>query len=152
MSTVPRELSAHRPGCVCGMTFFAPALPERQAELRSRMLAQTKEDTRKQRQARISELCRARDWHATLIILTSDVLNRDGRVWCHVDLDMGLIHFRKILRDYTFSSGERALVEIAASLFGADAKVDLWKVFNKLDHRCSEIVIHAIQVFTGIKR
>ena len=58
------------------------------------------------RDEHVQKLCRASDWRAALIILTS-AFAEDARVWQNVDLEREEIAFRKILEDGTFSSGEK---------------------------------------------
>ena len=70
----------------------------------------------------IAKLKRAPDWRATLIILESAFLT-DSRVWRYVDLGRKEISFPKILDDGTFSSGERTLLSVAASLFNQDHSI-----------------------------
>jgi ABC-type multidrug transport system fused ATPase/permease subunit len=64
-----------------------------------------------------------------------------------VDLDREEIHFKTILGDGTFSSGERTLLKVAASLFNRDHFVNLWEVFNKLDDTNTSLVLQAIESF-----
>ena len=93
-----------------------------------------------------AKLKRAPDWRATLIILES-AFPMDSRVWRYVDLGRKEISFREILDDGTFSSGERTLLSVAASLFNQDHSINLWVVLNRLDERNSALVITAIQSF-----
>jgi hypothetical protein len=94
----------------------------------------------------IEKLGRAADWRATLIILTGAFAG-DQRVWQHVDLDRERIHFRTILDDGTFSSGERTLLKVAASLFNQEHSVNLWEIFNRLDDTNAALVLKAIESF-----
>jgi ABC-type lipopolysaccharide export system ATPase subunit len=98
--------------------------------------------------SKLEQLCRESDWHAALTILTSDAFGRDGRVWRHVDLARREIHFNRILKDGTFSGGEKRLLEIAASLFNSDHKVNLWRTFGMLDGPFTEVAIRAIRAYT----
>ena len=100
------------------------------------------------RDSKLAQLCREPDWHAALTILTSDAFMQDGRVWRHVDLARKEIHFERILKDGTFSGGEKRLLEIAASLFNSDHKVNLWRAFGMLDGHFTEIAIRAIRAYT----
>jgi hypothetical protein len=94
----------------------------------------------------IAKLKRAPDWRASLIILES-AFATDSRVWRYVDLGRKEVSFPKILDDGTFSSGERTLLSVAASLFNQDHRINLWEVLNRLDERNSALVITAIQSF-----
>ena len=94
----------------------------------------------------IQKLSRASDWRAVLLILTS-AFAEDGRVWRHVNLDREEISFRKILDDGTFSSGERVLLGVAASLFNREQHINLWEVFNRLDETNTALVVSAIHSF-----
>ncbi len=94
----------------------------------------------------IQKLSRASDWRAVLLILTS-AFAEDGRVWQHVNLDREEISFRKILDDGTFSSGERTLLVVAASLFNREQRINLWEVFNRLDQTNTALVVSAIHSF-----
>ena len=101
------------------------------------------------RDSKLAQLCREPDWHAALTILPSDAFIREeGRVWRHVDLARKEIHFERILKDGTFSGGEKRLLEIAASLFNSDHKVNLWRAFGMLDGHFTEIAIRAIRAYT----
>jgi len=91
----------------------------------------------------IQKLSRASDWRAVLLILTS-AFAEDGRVWQHVNLEREEISFRKILDDGTFSSGERMLLAVAASLFNREQRINLWEVFNRLDETNTALVVSAI--------
>ena len=94
----------------------------------------------------IQRLSRASDWRAALIILTS-AFAEDGRVWQYVNLDREEIAFRKILDDGTFSSGEKMLLAIAASLFSREQRINLWEVFNRLDEPNTALIFRAIRSF-----
>jgi alpha-D-ribose 1-methylphosphonate 5-triphosphate synthase subunit PhnL len=94
----------------------------------------------------MARLSRAPDWRATLIILES-AFAKDSRVWRYVDLGREEISFRGILDDGTFSSGERTLLSVAASLFNRDHSINLWDVLNRLDDTNSALVLNAIQSF-----
>jgi len=94
----------------------------------------------------MARLSRAPDWRATLLILESKFA-KDSRVWRHVDLEREEISFRRILDDGTFSSGERTLLSVAASLFSRDQSINLWDVLNRLDETNSSLVLNAIQSF-----
>jgi alpha-D-ribose 1-methylphosphonate 5-triphosphate synthase subunit PhnL len=95
----------------------------------------------------IARLSRAPDWRATLLILETKFA-KDSRVWSHVDLEREEISFRGILDDGTFSSGERTLLSVAASLFNRDHSINLWDVLNRLDDTNSALVLSAIQSFS----
>jgi len=81
------------------------------------------------RDEQMKNLSRAADWRAALIILKSPFAE-DSRVWQHVNLNREEISFRKILDDGTFSSGERILLSVAASLFNRERSINLWEVLN----------------------
>ena len=98
------------------------------------------------RDDQIQKLRRASDWRAALIILTS-AFAEDGRVWQYVNLDREEIAFRKILDDGTFSSGEKMLLAIAASLFSREQRINLWEAFNRLDETNTALVFRAIRSF-----
>ena len=91
---------------------------------------------------------RAAYWRAALIILKS-AFAEDSRVWQHVNLNREEISFRKILDEGTFSSGERILLSVAASLFNREHSINLWEVLNRLDERNSVLVLAAIRSFIG---
>ena len=95
---------------------------------------------------RIQRLSRSADWRATFVILTNAFAS-DHRVWRHVELEHEEIHFKTILADGTFSSGERTLIEVAASLFNRDYSVNLWAVLNRLDDANTSLVLQAIESF-----
>ena len=100
------------------------------------------------RDEQMKRLSRAADWRAALIILTS-AFAENSRVWQHVNLDREEILFRKILNDGTFSSGERILLSVAASLFNREQSINLWEVLNRLDETNTDLVLTAIRSFTG---
>src|SRR3989442_15962634 len=96
------------------------------------------------RDEQIRTLSRACDWRAALIILTS-AFGEDGRVWQYVNLDREGIAFRKILDDGTFSSGEKMLLSIDASLFDREQRINLWEEFNRLDEPNTALIFRAIR-------
>lgn len=96
----------------------------------------------------MKKLSRAADWRAAPIVLEA-AFAEDSRVWRHVDLDREEICFKKILDDGTFSSGERTLLSVAASLFNRDHSVNLWEVLNRLDDSNAVLVLTAIRSFIG---
>ena len=90
----------------------------------------------------MKKLCRAADWRAALIILKS-AFAEDSRVWQHVNLNREEISFKRILDDGTFSSGERILLSVAASLFNQEHSINLWEVLNRLDETNAALVLTA---------
>jgi len=101
---------------------------------------------------KINHLWKDAGWRGALtILLGSPQLSADGRVWQYVDLDREEIQFAEILKDGTFSSGERTLVEIAASLFNQTQTVNLWRAFGRLDDRCTKLAITAICNFARVQ-
>src|SRR5207244_5184285 len=124
---------------------IAPGLRERQAEMRSRWLQITAKEKAEDDQRRLDEkqnedrrrmqafVDRGSDCHAAMIILTSHMFNRDGRVWQYVDLDRGTIQWKRILSNYTFSGGQLRMLRIAASLFNREFKTNLWEDLGGLD-------------------
>ena len=99
----------------------------------------------------MKNLSRAADWRASLIILES-AFAEDSRVWQHVNLDREEILFRKILNDGTFSSGERILLCVAASLFNPEHSVNLCEVLNRLDETNADLVLTAIGSLASQRR
>jgi hypothetical protein len=100
----------------------------------------------------INQLWKDGGWRGALtILLGSPQLSNDGRVWQHIDLHREEIHFTRILKDGTFSSGERTLIEIAASLFNGDVKVNLWSTFGRLDDRNARLAMAAINNFARLE-
>ena len=100
------------------------------------------------RDEQMKKLSRASDWRAALIILKS-AFEEDSRVWHHVNLNREEISFRKMLDDGTFSSGERILLSVAASLFNREHSINLWEVLNRLDETNAALVLTAIRSFIG---
>jgi hypothetical protein len=81
-------------------------------------------------------------WRGALtILLGSPQLSNDGRVLQYVDLDRQEIQLAQILKDRTFSSGERTLLEIAASLFNQTRTVNLSQAFATPKSRLRRYVI-----------
>ena len=100
----------------------------------------------------INQLWKDGGWRGALtILLGSPNLSNDGRVWRHVDLDREEIHFTRILKNGTFSSGDRTLIEIAASLFNGDVKVNLWSAFGRLDDCNARLAMAAINNFARLE-
>jgi hypothetical protein len=100
----------------------------------------------------INQLWKDGGWRGALtILLGSPELSNDGRVWRHVDLNREEIHFTRILKDGTFSSGERILIQIAASLFNGEVKVNLWNAFGRLDDRNARLAMAAINNFAHLE-
>ena len=83
------------------------------------------------RDEQMKKLSRASDWRAALIILRS-AFEEDSRVWHHVNLNREEISFRKMLDDGTFSSGERILLSVAASLFNREHSINLWSLIDSM--------------------
>jgi len=101
---------------------------------------------------KLTRLWKDAGWRGALtILLGSPHLWNDGRVWQHVDLDREEIRFAKILKDGTFSSGERTLIEIAASLFSQTVRVNLWESFNHLDDHSAKLAVTAICNFARVR-
>jgi hypothetical protein len=101
---------------------------------------------------KLNQLWKDGGWRGALtILLGSSELSNDGRVWRHINLDRQEIHFSRILKDGTFSSGERILIEIAASLFNGDVKVNLWNAFGRLDDNNAKLAITAIGTFARLE-
>ena len=100
------------------------------------------------RDEQMKKLSRASDWRAALIILKS-AFEEDSRVWHHVNLNREEISFGKMLEDGTFSSGERILLSVAASLFNREHSINLWEVLNRLDETNAALVLTAIRSFIG---
>jgi hypothetical protein len=98
------------------------------------------------REEQIQRLSRASDWRAALIILTS-AFAEDARVCQYVNPQREEIAFRKVLEDGTFSSREKMLLSIAASLFNREQRINLWEVFNRLDEPNTALVLRAIRSF-----
>jgi hypothetical protein len=103
------------------------------------------------KQERILQLSRASDWAAALAILTSDRFVNDGRVWQHVDLERQCIYFSKMVRDGTFSSGEIALLRMAASLFSTDERVNLWRTLGALDEEACRLALRAMGTYCRVE-
>jgi hypothetical protein len=100
----------------------------------------------------ISQVWNDAGWRGALtILLGSPQLSDDSRVWRHVNLERREIHFPKILEDGTFSSGERTLVEVAASLFNDETKVNLFDALNSLDDRNANLIVTAICNFARLR-
>lgn len=152
--STPEQLQAFKNGAVDlnGLASIEPGLPLRQSEMRTRMASVTEKERQaereKKRAAEQDKLNRfassGPDCRAALIILTSSMFSRDARVWKHVDIDRHRIHFSRILRDYTFSGGQRRMLRIAASLFNAMHKTQLFEDLNGLDDYNTTVVLRAI--------
>lgn len=102
------------------------------------------------KEERIAQLSKASDWRAAFMILASDRLREDARVWKHVDLKHERIHFDRMLNNGTWSGGERALIEIAASLFSTDQQINLWRSFGRLDEEACALAVRAIASYSEL--
>jgi hypothetical protein len=91
------------------------------------------------------ELSRDPAWRAVFVIF--DKLGRDRRIWNHVDLKRETIQFKDILEDGTFSSQQYRMLEIAASLFNQDHKINLWTVLGPFDQSNKLVILEAIRTF-----
>jgi len=97
----------------------------------------------------IDPLWKEAGWRGALtILLGSTSLCQDSRVWKHIDLFQRRIYFERILADATFTPSERALLEIAASLFSGEVRISLGDVFLKLDDQAVDLAMTAIRNFT----
>lgn len=70
------------------------------------------------------------EWAAAVHILTSARFATDPRVWRHVDEDLSGIGFTQMLAAQSWSSGERLLLELAASLYGTGVQVDAGRLLG----------------------
>ncbi len=88
-------------------------------------------------------------WRGALHILSAPLFERKG-VWAFVDLKTCTFHYKRMLRRCrVFSSGEYLLLQVAASLFNEDAKVNLWDLVNRLDDTNLKLVLDAIAISRG---
>jgi hypothetical protein len=99
-------------------------------------------------QRRRKELSRDPAWRAVFVIF--DRLCRDDRIWQHVDFERETIQFKAILEDGTFSGGELRLVEIAASIFNQEHKINLYWALAGLDEDNAIAVEKAIAAFNDL--
>lgn len=83
-----------------------------------------------------------------ITILTGEYCENDSRVWRHVDLRRHSIYFDRILSDGTFSTGEKTLLQIAASLFNEEVAVNPYTVLSPLDDKHAAIAMRAMSAFT----
>ena len=95
---------------------------------------------------RTKELSRDPAWRAVFRIF--ERFDQDRRIWTHVDLDARTINFQAMLQDGTFSGGELRMIEIAASLYNQEHKVNLWLSLAGLDDENSAAVVEAVRSFT----
>jgi hypothetical protein len=86
-------------------------------------------------------------WGAAIYVFTSSRFAADDRIWRHVDHDLSGIDFSAILRDRSWQGVERMLVELAASLYGKRAKLDLGRLFELLGNSGREVAMGAIEVY-----
>jgi hypothetical protein len=146
--STPEQLAAFKNGFVYDLASIEPNLYVRQDEMRKRMLEAQQKEKRDSDQRRVQAFADSGpDCRAALIILTSSMFNRDGRVWRYVDVDAGRIQFKKILRDYTFSGGQRRMLRVAASLFNQEFNVNLFRDLAGLDDYNTTIVLKAIHAY-----
>jgi hypothetical protein len=83
-------------------------------------------------------------WMAALTILTFGPF-ANGGIWRHVDLYSRTIDFHSMLQGTGhLSSGERKLLEVAASCFNGDHSINLWSLCV-LDHQFGSAALAAIR-------
>lgn len=92
-------------------------------------------------------------WRAALHVLNCDLLLAKG-VDQFVDVERRSIYFRKLLRAARpWSSGERMMVQVAASLFSPEFKTpNLWELAGRLDSDNVALVAEAIRVAAGLDK
>jgi hypothetical protein len=87
-----------------------------------------------ERLGRRRELLKDAGWRGALTIFSSRLLADRGEVWNHVDLDRREIHIEAMLDGYgVMSSGEKALIDFALSLYTTGPQVNLYSVFARVD-------------------
>ena len=79
-------------------------------------------------------------------VLTSRRFASEHRVWRHVDSDFR-IDFADMLAEGTWSSGERALLELAASLYGSSIQADVGRLLAVLGDSGREVAFGAVMAY-----
>ena len=85
-------------------------------------------------------------WHEVLYLLEQAFPN-ESRVWKHVDAKNWSIDFDRMLSGGAWSSGERILLEVAASLFDGESKVSLWQAAQRVGNQHWPLVMEALAIF-----
>jgi hypothetical protein len=89
-------------------------------------------------------------WRAALTIFSCPLLADRGEVWNYVDLDRREIHIEAMLENYGgMSSGEKALIDIALSLYTTGPQVNLYSVFARVDEANARLMRDAIFNFSA---
>ncbi len=82
-------------------------------------------------------------------ILNAPIFERKG-LWSFVDTEKREFHYRKMLQRCSgFSKGEYRLLEVAASLFNEEIRINLWSLVNSLDSASLRLVLEAIAISRG---
>lgn len=89
------------------------------------------------------------EYAAAARILFSPMLVHQARVWEHVS-EHG-IRFDLMLRRRGWSSAERALLQVASSLFNGDTAVNLNRLTGVLSPSHLRVVVEAIALLAGIR-
>jgi hypothetical protein len=96
---------------------------------------------------KIARLLSYQGWPAALIILGCPLLRDNESVWSRVSLETENIYFERMLLA-PFSSGERRMLQIAASLYADEDQfnLNLYRAFSGLDDDNLHACITAIKV------
>jgi len=89
-------------------------------------------------------------WKAVLYVFT-EAFPDDQRVWERVDLEKWSIDLEALLGDGTFSGGEKAMLEAAASLYNDEHMINLGDMAARLSSHYWNILTRALRIFrTGM--
>src|SRR4051794_36744482 len=83
-------------------------------------------------------------------VIAAEAFPRDNRVWRHIDVDKQHVDFDKVLMERTFSTTERLLLDVAASLWSTEGHpVNLGTVATRLGDGWMVIVLRALAAARG---
>jgi hypothetical protein len=89
---------------------------------------------------------------AAVLVIATEAFLLDKRVWKHIDSRRHLVHFDEMLADPTFSTQERLLLEIAASLWSSsDHPTILSVVAERLGEEWLAVLIRALAAARGAR-
>ena len=87
---------------------------------------------------------------AAVLVVASEAFALDHRVWQHIDYQRQYVDFAQILSNSTFSSTERLLLEIAASLWTSSSHPTILSVIaDRLGDEWLAVVLRAVAAARG---
>lgn len=88
--------------------------------------------------------------YAAVLVVASEAFPLDNRVWNHINADAQHVDFDRILSNGTFTSTERLLLEIAASLWSSSTHPTILSVVaDRLGDEWLAVVLRAVAAARG---